>query len=85
VEDLGFMTKRVKQFQEVSDFPSMKVCQWGFMNMKAGKSDVRHLSAPQLGLSLCVYAGTHDGDTSTGWFTALDQMKQKRVCRDFHC
>jgi 4-alpha-glucanotransferase len=85
-EDLGFMTDGVKRLRDEQGFPGMKVCQFGFEDMKEGKLDTRHLFLPHNYPYHCVaYSGTHDNDTIAGWFGALSPADKKTVAAYFNC
>ncbi len=63
-EDLGYMTDNVKNFLKKSGFPGMKVLGFAFDSA----SDNDHL--PHNYTKNCiVYTGTHDNDTTLGWFS----------------
>jgi 4-alpha-glucanotransferase len=64
-EDLGAITPQVIALREKFEFPGMRVLQFGF---DSGPSNpfLPHNFTPN-----CVaYTGTHDNDTSAGWFTS---------------
>lgn len=65
-EDLGVLTKRVRQLVKASGFPGMKVLEFAF---DAGE---RSLYLPEYCTedSVC-YLGTHDNDTVRGWEASL--------------
>jgi 4-alpha-glucanotransferase len=85
-EDLGFLTESVIRLRDESGFPGMKVCQFGFEDMKDGKLDSRHLFLPHNYPYHCVaYTGTHDNNTTAGWFNALGNADRKKVCEYFNC
>ncbi len=90
-EDLGIITPEVTALREHFGFPGMKVLQFAFESV--GESDYlpHRYQNP-----LCVcYTGTHDNDTSLGWFENLpDECREKvlrytnnsddlRLCLDF--
>ncbi len=62
-EDLGGDTEDVKKFVSDSGFPNMKVLQFAF------DTDLSNEFLPMNYNSNCVcYTGTHDNDTSLGWY-----------------
>jgi 4-alpha-glucanotransferase len=84
-EDLGFLTDSVIRLRESTGFPGMKVCQFGFEDMRDGKLDTHHLFLPHNYEYHCVaYSGTHDNDTVAGWFKALGAADKKTVCAYFN-
>ena len=72
-EDLGVITDDVTLLRKTLDLPGMRVLQFGF---DAGDGD----HAPhRLTEDVVVYTGTHDNDTTRGWFAALDPASKARV------
>lgn len=63
-EDLGVITPEVEKLRDALGFPGMKVLQFAF------DSDAENLYLPHnYRHSNCVvYTGTHDNDTTLGWF-----------------
>jgi 4-alpha-glucanotransferase len=63
-EDLGVITEDVVALREQFDLPGMRVAQFGFD--KAPDSSIHHPdSYPE---NVWAYTGTHDNDTTLGWF-----------------
>lgn len=74
VEDLGIITPEVDALREEFGWPGMKVMQFAF----DGNSDNPYL--PHHHLQNCVvYTGTHDNDTTLGWFEGLPEDRQEFV------
>ncbi len=66
-EDLGFLTDSVLELVKKCGYPGMKVLQFAFDSRE--ESDY----LPHNYTSHCVvYTGTHDNDTSLGWYRSLD-------------
>ena len=66
-EDLGLITPEVDALREQFDLPGMRVLQFGFSNRGA------HNYLPhRYEKNAVVYTGTHDNDTTKGWFTSTD-------------
>jgi 4-alpha-glucanotransferase len=85
-EDLGFMTEGVRCLRESQGFPGMRVCQFGFEDMKEGKLDARHLFLPHnYGYPWAAYTGTHDNDTTAGWYSALSAADKKTAAAYLNC
>jgi 4-alpha-glucanotransferase len=62
-EDLGLITREVVELRTELDIPGMKVMQFGFGNRGA------HIYLPhQYEPNCVVYTGTHDNDTTLGWW-----------------
>jgi len=63
-EDLGVITPEVDALREQLEFPGMRVLQFAFGN-DAKADDYRPENYPS---NCVVYTGTHDNDTTVGWF-----------------
>ncbi|UCF97304.1 MAG: 4-alpha-glucanotransferase [Spirochaetaceae bacterium] len=75
-EDLGVITPPVEKLRDRFSFPGMKVLQFAF----DGDADNEYL--PHNYLSNCVvYTGTHDNDTTLGWFLSESAAVQDQVRR----
>jgi 4-alpha-glucanotransferase len=85
-EDLGFLTEGVKTLRDSQGFPGMKVCQFGFEDMRGGILDGRHLFLPHnYSYNWAAYTGTHDNDTTAGWYGALGVADRKTVAAYLNC
>ena len=76
-EDLGIITDEVTALREAFQFPGMKVLQFAFEG--TGESDYlpHRYQDP-----VCVcYTGTHDNDTSVGWYEHLAPDCRRKLCR----
>jgi 4-alpha-glucanotransferase len=62
-EDLGYLTPGVKALLKASGYPGMKVLQFAFDSRES--SDYMPYTYER---NCVVYTGTHDNDTSLGWF-----------------
>jgi len=72
-EDLGMITKEVIELRERLGMPGMRVMQFGFGDPGA------HYHLPQRFETNCVvYTGTHDNDTTLGWWKSLAQGDERR-------
>lgn len=70
-EDLGFVTEGVEKLRDNYAFPGMKIIQFAF-DSDSTNSFLPH-NYPQNSVA---YSGTHDNDTSIGWYnTAPDKEK----------
>lgn len=72
-EDLGIITPEVTALKERYHLPGMSVLQFGFN----GLPDNPHALAEQVENSV-VYTGTHDNDTSLGWWNSLEDNDYKQ-------
>ncbi|MHC1741144.1 MAG: 4-alpha-glucanotransferase [Anaerolineaceae bacterium] len=76
-EDLGEITPDVIKLRETNSLPGMKILQFSF----AGEPSDPFL--PHNYTQNCVaYTGTHDNDTSLGWYRAASE-KEKDLCRRY--
>src|SRR5437879_4644808 len=72
-EDLGLITEDVRALTNGFGLPGMRVLQFAF----DGEPDNPHL--PYLYDRDCVaYSGTHDNDTTLGWYRSLDRDTAQR-------
>ena len=76
-EDLGVITPDVIELRDGFNFPGMKILQFAF------DSDEENDFLPHTYPRNCiVYTGTHDNDTSLGWFVA-SKDKDKNALREY--
>jgi 4-alpha-glucanotransferase len=73
-EDLGVITPAVTALREQFQLPGMRVLQFAFN----GDPDNPHLPhhCPHNGV---VYTGTHDNDTTRGWYEALPEQQRRHL------
>jgi 4-alpha-glucanotransferase len=73
-EDLGLLTPQAAALRDRLGFPGMRVLQFAF-----GDSDSARYHQPHTYPRNCVvYPGTHDNDTTVGWFKRLRQADRGR-------
>ena len=72
-EDLGVITDDVRELLSAIGIPGMKVLQFGFSEDDSDHLPHRHSA------DAVVYTGTHDNDTTRGWFAALGKEERSRV------
>ncbi len=73
-EDLGIITPDVEALREEFGFPGMKILQFAF------DSGPDNPYLPQNHIPGCVvYTGTHDNDTTLGWWRKLSVAQKHRV------
>jgi 4-alpha-glucanotransferase len=73
-EDLGYITPDVHELRENHQIPGMAVLQFAFGNPGA------HAHLPHRFKRECVvYTGTHDNDTTLGWFNSSATDYEKRA------
>ncbi len=76
-EDLGIITKEVEFLRDEFNFPGMKILQFAF------ESDLKNAYLPHNYNENCVvYTGTHDNDTTLGWYNKLTP-NQKKFADDY--
>jgi 4-alpha-glucanotransferase len=73
-EDLGYLTKSVLRLVKKTGYPGMKVLQFAF----DGDADNAYLPH-NYPTNAIVYTGTHDNDTTRGWFTTADRKQRKFI------
>jgi 4-alpha-glucanotransferase len=71
-EDLGIITPEVDELRDALGLPGMKVMQFGFSDRGA------HVHLPQQYATRTVaYTGTHDNDTTQGWWQTTSETERK--------
>jgi len=79
-EDLGVITEEVLKLRDQFSLPGMKILQFAF----DGDAKNPYLPHNQVPHSV-VYTGTHDNNTTLGWFQELPVASQQYVCEYLHC
>lgn len=88
-EDLGVVTEELETLLNATGLPGMAVLQFAF----GGPLDNAHLPHNH-DRNLVVYPGTHDNDTTTGWYQSINEsvkhhirhylrVSGKKIARDF--
>lgn len=76
-EDLGVITPEVEALRDACRFPGMKVLQFAFESL-----DESAFLPHQFTTTNCVcYTGTHDNDTTVGWYETLAIPSREKVQR----
>ncbi|MGA2645052.1 MAG: 4-alpha-glucanotransferase [Candidatus Sulfotelmatobacter sp.] len=80
-EDLGHITPEVHALRERLQIPGMAVLQFGFGDEGA------HMYLPHRAAGKVIYTGTHDNDTTAGWFksAAADHERRNAECYVGRC
>ncbi|MGB6782925.1 MAG: 4-alpha-glucanotransferase [Terracidiphilus sp.] len=73
-EDLGLITKEVEALRATAGFPGMRVVQFGFSD-KGAHIHLPHQYTPQT----VAYTGTHDNDTTLGWYENAGERVQEAI------
>jgi len=87
-EDLGVITPDVVALREEFAFPGMRILQFGF------GSDTKNIDLPHnYQQNVVAYTGTHDNDTTVGWFhsiagegstrTAAQIKREQKFCLNY--
>ncbi|MDA8217437.1 MAG: 4-alpha-glucanotransferase, partial [Dehalococcoidales bacterium] len=76
IEDLGLITEDVIALRKKLGYPGMKVLQFAFGEDKRNPY-LPHNYRP----NFVVYTGTHDNDTTWGWYTSSPEWMRDRVRR----
>jgi len=72
-ENLGIITPDVESLREEFGFPGMRVLQFAFGGDEASEHLPQNYTRDTV-----VYTGTHDNDTSCGWFANLSEGERDR-------
>ncbi len=75
-EDLGVITPDVEALRDGLGLPGMRVLQFGFGG-DAGNPFLPHNYIN----NAIAYTGTHDNDTTAGWYKSLDAVHRRHVLR----
>ena len=79
-EDLGVITPEVEALRDQFDFPGMRILQFAF------GADTSNSFLPHNYMqNTAAYTGTHDNETTRGWFGNLDDETRQRVLDYFNC
>ncbi len=73
-EDLGTITPEVRALKEKYGLPGMAILQFAFDHFEDNPNKPQNI-----GPNTVVYTGTHDNDTTRGWFDSLDPGMQAHV------
>ncbi len=85
-EDLGIVTESVEELRDSNAFPGMKIFQFGFTRDAQGNPNYRDDFLPHnWGENYVAYTGTHDNNTTLGWFDALKEEDKQIVLSYLDC
>jgi len=73
-EDLGVITPEVEALRDAFSLPGMKILQFAFSG--GASNPYLPFNHPERSV---VYTGTHDNDTTVGWYTALSEGERAHV------
>ena len=77
-EDLGAVNDRVRSLLKFCEYPGMKVLQFAMGGGRNPHAPSQHKE------NAIVYTGTHDNDTTLGWWRAASEEEQKKARRMTH-
>lgn len=73
-EDLGLITPEVTALREQFELPGMSVLQFSFDGFEDNPHKPENIINNRV-----VYTGTHDNDTTLGWYNSLEESEQEFV------
>ncbi len=73
-EDLGIITEEVTTLRQKYDLPGMSVLQFAFDQFEDNPHKPANITPDRI-----VYTGTHDNDTTVGWFQGLEPHERDFV------
>ncbi|HET9087051.1 MAG TPA: 4-alpha-glucanotransferase [Acidobacteriaceae bacterium] len=78
-EDLGLITPEVEKLRTSCGLPGMRVMQFGFSDRGA------HIHLPhRCEENMVIYTGTHDNDTTMGWWHAASDTERAAIAAYLH-
>ncbi|MCL2363369.1 MAG: 4-alpha-glucanotransferase [Defluviitaleaceae bacterium] len=78
-EDLGLITEEVDQLRLAAELPGMRVLQFGFDHASKSNYLPHHFEDSRT----VVYSGTHDNDTTRGWYQTSATDKERDYLRRY--
>ena len=76
-EDLGIITPEVEWLRDMFHFPGMKVLQFAFQDLEESIYLPHNFTTTNC---IC-YTGTHDNDTTRGWYQNIPESSKDRIRR----
>lgn len=84
-EDLGNITESVIRLRKTNRLPGMKIAQFGFELTSRNKIRMSHeFLSKNYTRKFVAYTGTHDNDTTLGWFNSIDDNLKREVLSYLH-
>ncbi len=77
-EDLGEITRNVIDLRDQFDLPGMKILQFAFADDASDKFLPHNYTN-----NFVVYSGTHDNDTTRGWYQHSSTERERDFCRRY--
>lgn len=85
-EDLGIITDDVEELRDNNNLPGMKILQFAFGFKDDGSFDANNAYLPHNCIeNSIVYTGTHDNDTTLGWYQKLDERTKDAIRLYLEC
>ena len=85
-EDLGVITPEVEALRDDNHLPGMKILQFAFGFDDEGEFDTTNeYLIHNIGEVSVAYTGTHDNNTTIGWYNSLDDRTKDVIRRYFEC
>ena len=85
-EDLGVITPEVEALRDDNHLPGMKILQFAFGFNDEGEFDTTNeYLIHNIGEVSVAYTGTHDNNTTIGWYNSLDERTKDVIRRYFEC
>ena len=78
-EDLGVITPEVTALRKKYKLPGMSILQFGFDEFDDNPHKLKNIEEDKI-----VYTGTHDNDTTVGWFNSLDDNVKNQVLQSLN-
>jgi len=79
-EDLGVITPEVEELRDYFEFPGMKILQFAF-----GSEPDNPFLPFNYPRNCVVYTGTHDNDTTVGWYYSREEWEREAIHRYLGC
>jgi 4-alpha-glucanotransferase len=73
-EDLGVITPEVEKLRDDFGLPGMKILQFAFGSNPQNENLPHNYES-----NFVVYTGTHDNDTTLGWFNSIEKAERKML------
>lgn len=78
-EDLGYLTPSVRKLVKKTGYPGMKILQFAFDESEKSDYLPYHYTTNSV-----VYTGTHDNDTTVGWYASLSRHDKEFLKKYLH-
>ncbi len=84
-EDLGLLTESVEELRDSNNFPGMKIAHDGFIPKNGSLNGLDDFLPHNYTRNFVAYTGTHDNNTTKGWFENLEQAEKEYVMKYLGC